>query len=129
MFCLTTVESSLKCEYIQMEGPTETKNRGKTIGKTHENIVHLNGCIDLCKRTMKCESFLYHTNKKQCTLKELKLSGSEPIVKKNSIYFSVFKFHAFLDRLNQLCSYSHVHRWRKTIFRKPRQRPSERQIA
>lgn len=74
-----------------MEGPTETNNRGKTIEKTHKNIKNLNGCIDLCKKTKKCESLLYHTTKKQCTLKDLKLDGSESIVKKNSIYFSVFK--------------------------------------
>ena len=80
-----------KCDYNQMEGPTETNNRGKTIGKTHMNIRKLNDCIDLCKKTVKCESLLYHTKTKKCTLKDLKLRGSEPIVKKNSIYFSVFK--------------------------------------
>ena len=74
-----------------MEGPTEKDNRGKTIGKNLENVETLKDCIDLCKETEKCESLLYHSNKKQCTLKDLKLDGTEAIVKKNPIYFSVYK--------------------------------------
>ena len=74
-----------------MEGPTETNNRGKTIGGNRNNIETLNDCIDLCKQTEECESLLYHTNKKQCTLKDLKLGATEPIVKKNPIYYSVYK--------------------------------------
>ena len=74
-----------------MEGPTEKDNRGKTIGKNHENVETLNDCFDLCKETENCESLLYHSKKKQCTLKDLILDGTEAIVKKNSIYFSVYK--------------------------------------
>ena len=74
-----------------MEGPTEQDNRGKTIGKNHENVETLNDCFVLCKQTEKCESLLYHDKKKQCTLKDLKLDGTEAIVKKNSIYFSAYK--------------------------------------
>ena len=74
-----------------MEGPTEIGKRGKTIGKTRGNVETLNDCFDLCQETEKCESLLYHRKNKQCTLTDSKLDGTEAIVKKNSIYFSVYK--------------------------------------
>ena len=74
-----------------MEGPTESDNRGKGIG-FHKDVESLEACIELCKANEKgCESFLYESNKKTCALKDLILTGSEPIVKKNKIYFSVYK--------------------------------------
>ena len=73
-----------------MEGPTMGNNRGKTI-KTHKDILDLKGCTDLCDESSKCESLLYHSNNKVCTLKDLSLTGSEQIVKKNKIFFSVYK--------------------------------------
>ena len=74
-----------------MEGPTEKDNRGKGVG-THNEVESLEACIELCKASEEgCESFLYDSNKKICTLKDLVLTGSEPIVKKNKIYFSVYK--------------------------------------
>ena len=79
------------CTFTQMEGPTEQDNRGKGVG-THKEVESLEACIELCKANEKgCESFLYDSNKKTCALKDLVLTGSEPIVKKNKIYFSVYK--------------------------------------
>ena len=73
-----------------MDGPTLGKNRGKTV-KTHKDIIDLKGCTDLCDKNSKCQSLLYHAKNKVCTLKDLSLTGSEEIVKKNKIFYSVYK--------------------------------------
>ena len=65
-------------------------NRGKTV-KAHKEISDLETCTSLCDENTKCKSLLYHSEKKICTLKDKLLDGSEQIVKKNKIFFSVFK--------------------------------------
>ena len=73
-----------------MDGPTMGNNRGKTV-KSHKQISHLDTCTSLCDEDTKCKSLLYHSKQKVCTLKDKLLDGSEQIVKKNKIFFSVFK--------------------------------------
>ena len=73
-----------------MEGPTKPDNRGKGVGTIRE-IESLEACIELCKANERCESFLYHSKNKVCTLKDLVLTGSEEIESKNAIFFSVYK--------------------------------------
>ena len=74
-----------------MEGPTQLDKRGKTVA-THKAIETWKDCTELCEGNQKCHSFLYHVKNKVCTLKDLALTGSEPIVKKNPNFFSVYKF-------------------------------------
>ena len=73
-----------------MEGPTQKDNRGKGVG-THKEIETLMDCTELCEKNERCQSFLYHAKNKVCTLKDLVLTGSEPIEKKNPNFFSVYK--------------------------------------
>ena len=80
----------LECSYTPMDGPTMGNNRGKTV-KSHKQISDLQTCTALCDEETKCESLLYHSEKKICTLKDKLLDGSEQIVKKNKVFFSVFK--------------------------------------
>ena len=58
-----------------MEGPTETNNRGKTIGGNRNNIETLNDCIDLCKQTKECESLFAQNSFLRAQLKKEKLKN------------------------------------------------------
>ena len=73
-----------------MAGPTMGNNRGKTV-KGHKQISDLETCTNLCDENTKCNSLLFDSKKKTCMLKDKVLDGSEQIVKKNKIFFSVFK--------------------------------------
>ena len=73
-----------------MEGPTKGNNRGKSV-KTHKNVEDLKMCTKFCDENSKCKSFLYDSKKKTCALKDLLLTGTEPIVKKNTVFYSVYK--------------------------------------
>ena len=81
---------NLECSYSRMDGPTLTNNRGKTV-KAHKEISDLETCTSLCDEHTKCKSLLFHSKQKACTLKDKLLDGSEPIVKKNKSFFSVFR--------------------------------------
>lgn len=73
-----------------MEGPTKGNNRGKSV-KTHKNVEDFQKCTKFCDENSKCKSFLYDSKKKTCALKDLLLTGTEPIVKNNTIFYSVYK--------------------------------------
>ena len=73
-----------------MEGPTKKNNRGKGVG-THKEIETLNDCTKLCEGNKNCYSFLYHAYDKVCKLKDLVLTGSEPIEEENPNFFTVYK--------------------------------------
>ena len=79
-----------ECTYVPMDGPTLSNNRGKGVG-SHKDIAELKECTDLCDQNNKCQSVLYHAKNKVCTLKDLILTGSEEITKKNKNYYSVYK--------------------------------------
>ena len=70
-----------------MLGPIKG-NKGKGVGM-HKNIKDIQACSDLCIKNGKCKSFLYGSNKK-CALKDKELTGSEPLVKKNQYWYSVY---------------------------------------
>ena len=73
-----------------MDGPTMGNNRGKTV-KAHKEVEDFKTCSKLCDENEKCQSFLFHTNQKVCTLKDLLLTGTEKIVKNNKVFYSVYK--------------------------------------
>ena len=78
----------LVCDYVPMDGPV--KARGKTV-RSHKNVEDFETCTKFCDENSKCKSFLHDSKKKNCILKDLLLTGSEPIVKKNKIFYSVYK--------------------------------------
>ena len=78
----------LECDFVPMDGPV--KARGKTV-RNYKNVVDFETCTKFCDDNAKCKSFLYDSKKKNCILKDLQLTGLEPIVKKNKIFYSVYK--------------------------------------
>ena len=70
-----------------MLGPIK-ESKGKPVG-WHKAIKSIQGCMDLCTKNEKCKSFLYGTSG-NCALKDKQLNGSEPLLKKNKDWYSVY---------------------------------------
>ena len=102
-----------------MDGPTMGNNRGKTV-KAHKEIADFKTCSDLCSENAKCQSFLFHSKDKVCTLKDLLLIGTEPIVKKNKVYYSVYKvcegIMFIFPKIHFLTNYINMKLLRNLIF-------------
>ena len=72
------------------------KNKGKAVG-WHKNAKTFDACVKMCNNNSKCKSFVYGKNTKGivCGLKDLALTGSEPLQKKDKILYSAYKICEF----------------------------------
>ena len=70
-----------------MDGPVEDK--GGAVG--YEMGINLDECKELCNENNTCQSFVYHTKKNGCYLKDKELIGTEPLAREDPEFFSVRK--------------------------------------
>ena len=73
-----------------MEGPVGKDKRGNPV-VTHSDVSDIKTCTNLCDKNEKCQSILFSSKNKKCNLKDIHLTGSEPITKKNENMFSVYR--------------------------------------
>ena len=89
-----------KCRFIRMKGPVI--DEGTDVGfYNYTTSVSLSDCIALCNDNEKCNSFTYrrvqhrigkkYVKSSNCDLKDKTLGGSEPLIEKNSYWYSVYK--------------------------------------
>ena len=80
----------LECTYASMEGPVSKDDRGNPVG-THNDVSDIKSCGKLCDKNENCQSILFSRKNQKCNLKDVLLTGSEPIPKKNENMFSVYR--------------------------------------
>ena len=71
-----------------MEGPLKG-NRGKSTGSLKPATFE--ECEAACIANEECKSLIYSKGKEECSLKQLELTGTEEIGKKNPNFFSAYK--------------------------------------
>ena len=81
---------STRCSFKKMGG--RVKNIGKAVG-WNKNSKTFESCVKTCNKNPKCKSFIYGKNKKGivCGLKDIVLTGSEPLRKKDETLYSAYK--------------------------------------